>query len=107
MRAPFLCRGTDACRSNRRKQDRNGTASAIGRAYLALPVQSAPGFDVYPREIDEVLYANPNVHEAAAVGVPDDYRGEIIKAVVVLKPDATASDALVARKKASTGNISG
>jgi len=49
------------------------------------------GYNVYPREIDEVLYANPNVHEAAAVGVPDDYRGEIIKAVVVLKPGANVT----------------
>jgi len=54
------------------------------------------GYNVYPREIDEVLYANPAVHEAAAVGVPDDYRGEIIKAVVVLKPGAnlTSDDLL-------------
>lgn len=46
------------------------------------------GYNVYPREIDEVLYSNPAVHEAAAVGVPDEYRGEIIKACVVLKPGA-------------------
>lgn len=43
------------------------------------------GFNVYPREIDEVLMAHPKVKEAASVGVPDDYRGEIIKAVVVAK----------------------
>ena len=43
------------------------------------------GFNVYPREIDEVLYAHPNVVEAAAVGVPDAYRGEVIHVFVVLK----------------------
>lgn len=43
------------------------------------------GYNVYPREIDEVLYSHPNVLEAAAVGIPDSYRGEIINAFVVLK----------------------
>lgn len=52
------------------------------------------GFNVYPREIDEVLHMHPAVQEAAAIGVPDDYRGEVIKAYVVLRPDAetTADD---------------
>ena len=43
------------------------------------------GYNVYPREIDEVLHCHPNVIEAAAVGVPHSYRGEIINAFVVLK----------------------
>jgi long-chain acyl-CoA synthetase len=43
------------------------------------------GYNVYPREIDEVLYAHPQVMEAAAVGVPDSYRGEVIRAYVVPK----------------------
>lgn len=47
------------------------------------------GYNVYPREIDEVLYAHPAVAEAAAVGVPDAYRGEVIKAFVVLTNGAT------------------
>jgi long-chain acyl-CoA synthetase len=46
------------------------------------------GYNVYPREVDEVLYAHPAVLEAAAVGVPDDYRGEVVRARVVLKPGA-------------------
>src|SRR5690606_10196528 len=49
------------------------------------------GYNVYPREIDEVLYAHPAVLEAASVGVPDAYYGEIIKAYVVMKPDAGGS----------------
>ena len=44
------------------------------------------GYNVYPREIDEVLYAHPRVLEAAAVGVPDDYRGEVLHAYVVPGP---------------------
>ncbi|MFW6113852.1 MAG: long-chain-fatty-acid--CoA ligase [Actinomycetota bacterium] len=45
----------------------------------------AGGFNIYPREIDEVLYEHPKVQEAVAVGVPDEYRGETVKAYVVLK----------------------
>ncbi len=41
------------------------------------------GYNVYPREIDEVLAACPGVVEAAAVAVPDAYRGEVIHAFVV------------------------
>ena len=42
------------------------------------------GYNVFPREIDEVLYAHPDVAEAAAVGIPDDYYGEVIHAWVTL-----------------------
>lgn len=52
----------------------------------------AGGFNVYPREVDEVLYQHPKIAEAVAVGVPDDYRGETIKAFIVLKPGQTATD---------------
>ena len=43
------------------------------------------GYNVSPREIDEVLYAHPKVHEAVSVGVPHSSRGEVIKAYIVLK----------------------
>ena len=49
------------------------------------------GFKVWPREVEEALYAHPAVRLAAVVGVPDDYRGEAVKAFVVLK-DATHCD---------------
>ena len=49
------------------------------------------GFNVYPREIEEVLYQYPKVLEAAAVGIPDIQRGENIKAYIVLKPGQTAT----------------
>jgi long-chain acyl-CoA synthetase len=51
----------------------------------------AGGFNVYPREIDEVLYQHPKVLDAVSVGIPDEYRGETIKAYIVLKPGETAS----------------
>ncbi|MDR2488802.1 MAG: hypothetical protein LBD42_04845 [Desulfovibrio sp.] len=43
------------------------------------------GYNVSPREIDEVLYEHPKVREAVSVGVPHASRGEILKAYVVLK----------------------
>jgi acyl-CoA synthetase (AMP-forming)/AMP-acid ligase II len=49
------------------------------------------GFNIYPAEIEQVLFAHPAIYEAAAVGVPDDDLGEQIKAVVVLKPGQSAS----------------
>jgi len=52
----------------------------------------AGGFNIYPREIDEILYQHPAVLEACSVGVADEYRGESVKAFVVLKPGATASE---------------
>jgi len=49
------------------------------------------GFNVYPSEVEGVLYTHPEVMEAAVIGVPDSYRGEAVKACVVLKRDATAT----------------
>jgi long-chain acyl-CoA synthetase len=45
----------------------------------------AGGFNIYPREVEEVLYQHPAVLEAVVIGVPDAYRGESVKAVVVAK----------------------
>jgi long-chain acyl-CoA synthetase len=50
------------------------------------------GLNVFPREVEEALYAHPAVLEAAAIGVPDAYRGEVVKAFVVRKPDAQVSE---------------
>ncbi len=54
----------------------------------------AGGFNIYPREIDEVLYQHPKVLDAVSLGIPDPYRGETIKAYIVLRPgeDATGED---------------
>jgi long-chain acyl-CoA synthetase len=49
------------------------------------------GMNVYPREVEEVLYAHPAVLEAAAIGIPDEKRGEVVKAVIVLKPHHAAT----------------
>ena len=50
-------------------------------------VINAAGFKVWPREVEEVLYAHPSVRLAAVLGVPDDYRGETVRAVIALKGD--------------------
>lgn len=52
----------------------------------------AGGFNIYPREVEEVLFEHPAVQEAAVVGVPDPYRGETVKAFVVLKPGESVTE---------------
>jgi long-chain acyl-CoA synthetase len=47
------------------------------------------GLKVYPREVEEVLYKHPKVLEAAVIGVPDAYRGETVKAIIVPRPGTT------------------
>jgi long-chain acyl-CoA synthetase len=49
------------------------------------------GLNVYPREVEEVLYAHPAVLEAALIGMPDPHWGEVGKAFVVLRPGAQAT----------------
>ncbi|MDP4163322.1 MAG: AMP-binding protein, partial [Bacillota bacterium] len=49
----------------------------------------AGGFNIYPREIEEVLYEHPEVQEVVAAGIPDPYRGETVKAYIVLKAGST------------------
>ena len=50
----------------------------------------AGGFNIYPREVEEVLFEHPQVKEAVVIGLPDPYRGETVKAFVVLKDASTA-----------------
>jgi acyl-CoA synthetase (AMP-forming)/AMP-acid ligase II len=51
------------------------------------------GLNVYPRQVEDVLYQNPSVHEATVVGVRDDHWGEKIVAVVSLRSERTITDA--------------
>ncbi|MBA4538315.1 long-chain-fatty-acid--CoA ligase [Bacillus aquiflavi] len=52
----------------------------------------AGGFNIYPREIEEILYEHPDVQEVVVAGVPDPYRGETVKAYIVLKEKATVTE---------------
>ena len=71
-------------------QDEDGYVYLVDRTKDMI---IASGYNIYPREIDEVLYRHPKVSEAAAVGIPDEYRGETIKAFVTLKQGETATEA--------------
>lgn len=53
----------------------------------------ASGFNIVPREVEEVLYEHPKVQEAVVAGIPDAKRGETVKAYVVLKPGESATAA--------------
>lgn len=91
--------------------DKNATASAIRNGWLHTgdiayidddgfvfiidrlkDMAIVSGFNVFPREIDEVLMAHPKIREAAAIGIPDDYRGEIIKVFVSLRAGETLDE---------------
>src|SRR5215211_194199 len=50
---------------------------------------NAAGYKVWPREVEDVLYKHPSVREAAVVGIPDEYRGETVKAFISLKEGET------------------
>lgn len=54
-------------------------------------ILGAGGYNIYPREIEDVLYKHPKVLEAAAVGIPLEGKGERIKIFIVLKPGETAT----------------
>ena len=54
---------------------------------------NASGYKVWPAEVEAMLYAHPDIREACVIGVPDGYRGETVKALIVLKPEAKATAA--------------
>lgn len=66
------------------KMDAEGYITIVGRAKELI---KASGYSVFPAEVESYLYQHPAIHEVAVVGVPDPYRGENIKAFVVLKPE--------------------
>lgn len=49
------------------------------------------GFNVYPREVEDVLLTHPDIEEAAVLGIPHPYTGEAVKALIVLRPGAVLS----------------
>ena len=55
---------------------------------------NSSGFKIWPREVEEILFAHPAVSEAAVVGVPDSYRGEAVRAYISLKYGWTPTETL-------------
>ncbi|MGE0659998.1 MAG: class I adenylate-forming enzyme family protein [Reyranellaceae bacterium] len=51
------------------------------------------GFNIYPSELEQVIWSHPAVQDCAVIGVPDEKWGEAVKAVIELKPGATATEA--------------
>ena len=71
-----------------------GTMDEKGYFYIADRVKdmiNAAGFNVYPNEVEQVIFKHPAVQEAAVYGMPDPTRGETVHAAVVLKGGATAT----------------
>lgn len=69
------------------KLDRQGWCYIVDRKKDLINVS---GFKVWPRDVEDVLYRHPAVKEAAVVGIPDDYRGETVKAFVSLTAEGRA-----------------
>jgi long-chain acyl-CoA synthetase len=71
------------------KIDGEGYVYIAGRKKEMINVR---GLNVYPREIEEVLYQNPKIKEAAVIGLADQHKGEVPKGFVVLKEEAKATE---------------
>ncbi len=52
----------------------------------------AGGFNIYPREVEEVLYEHAAIQECVVAGIPDPYRGETVKAYIVLREGKTVTE---------------
>ena len=70
------------------RMDEDGFTTIVQRKKDMIIVD---GFNVYPSEVETVLYLHPAVRLAAVIGIPDDYHGEVVKACVVLKEGASAT----------------
>jgi long-chain acyl-CoA synthetase len=103
FRGPQMCKGYYNMQEETAKAIRDGWfhTGDIGKVdedgYVTIVDRKkdmiiAGGYNIYPRDIDEVLFEHPKVLEACAVGVPHAYRGETVKAFVVPKPGETITE---------------
>ena len=72
--------------------DKDGYFYIVGRKKEMI---ITGGFNVYPQEIESVLYEHPSVKEAAVIGIPHEYSGERVKAFVVVKDNSISEEELV------------
>lgn len=70
------------------KQDEDNFYYIVGRKKELI---ITGGYNVYPREIEEVLYMHPAIYEAAVIGIPDELKGEVPKAFITLHPGQNIS----------------
>ena len=68
--------------------DADGYLTFMGRFKEMIKVS---GYSVFPEEVETLLIRHPDIAAAAVIGVPDPTRGEVVKAVIVARPDARAS----------------
>ncbi len=81
------------------RMDAEGSTTIVQRKKDMIIVD---GYNVYPSDVEAVLYAHPAVRLAAVIGVPDVYHGEVVKACIALKPDAAVTcDEIVAHCRQS------
>ena len=81
------------------RMDEDGYTSIVQRKKDLIIVD---GFNVYPSEVESVLYMHPAVRLAAVIGIPDQYHGEVVKACIALKPGAsTSADEVIAHCRES------
>jgi long-chain acyl-CoA synthetase len=74
--------------------DEEGYTSIVQRKKDMIIVD---GYNVYPSEVESVLYTHPSVRLAAVIGIPDAYHGEVVKACIALRPGtATTAEEIVA-----------
>ncbi len=71
------------------KMDEDGFFSIVDRKKELI---LAGGYNIYPREIEEVLYEHPKIKEAVCYGIPDEYRGQTVKCAIVLKEGQSATE---------------
>jgi fatty-acyl-CoA synthase len=97
LRGGWLCTGDIGVR------DERGYFSIVDRKKDMI---ISGGFNVYPKEIEQALFAHPAVADACVVGVPDEKWGEAVKAIVVRTEDAAvAADELITFVKARKGSV--
>ncbi len=70
------------------KMDEEGWTFIVDRKKDLI---NASGYKVWPNEVEEVLFEHPKIREAAVIGIPDETRGETVKAFVVLEPGQSAT----------------
>jgi acyl-CoA synthetase (AMP-forming)/AMP-acid ligase II len=118
-----VCRGTNLCGGYEANPEATASAFRDGwfhtgdigikdeRGYVHLVDRSkdiiiSGGFNVYPGEVEQVLWTHPAIQDCAVIGVPDDKWGEAVTAVVELKPGASVAESeLIALCKDQLGSI--